>query len=79
MGDFDPTSEWVVESQPAAFDNEDLSWLDLDPPPQDVEVDISEALVAASGLRESNRQPIADLDATHSLDEDEEDDDSDDD
>ena len=43
LGDFDPTSEWVVESQAQAFDNEDLSWLDLDPPPQDAEADISEA------------------------------------
>ena len=75
LGDFDPTSEWFVESQPAAFDNENLSWLDLDPPPQDAEADISKAPVAALGLGESCRNPIADLDATHSLDEDEEDDD----
>jgi len=32
--DFDTSSEWVVESQAPAFDNEDLSWMDLDPLPQ---------------------------------------------
>ena len=31
LDDFDPSSEWVVESQAPAFENEDLSWLDLDP------------------------------------------------
>lgn len=30
--EFDPTSEWVVESQAPTFDNEDFSWLELDPP-----------------------------------------------
>eukprot|EP00253_Pinus_taeda_P004389 PITA_04389 len=79
LDDFDPTSEWVVESQLATFDSEDLSWLDLDPLPQDAEVDISEAPVATSRRGESSRNPIADLDATHSLDEDEEEDDSNDD
>ena len=81
LDDFDPTSEWVVESQAPVFDNEDLSWLDLDPPPQDAEANTSEALVVASGLGESSHNPIADLDdhATQSSDEDEEDGDSDDD
>ena len=31
LDDLDPTSDWVVESQSAVFDNEDLSWLDMDP------------------------------------------------
>ena len=34
LDDFDPSSEWVVESQAPAFENEDLSWLDLDPLPE---------------------------------------------
>ena len=42
LDDLDPTSDWVVESQPAAFDNEDLSWLDMYPLPheQDVNLDV---------------------------------------
>ena len=74
LGDFDPTSEWVVQSQAPTFDNEDLSWMDLDPPPQDAEANTSEALVVASGPGESSHNLIADLDATHSSNEDEEDD-----
>ena len=34
LDDFDPSSEWVVESHAPAFENEDLSWLDLDPLPK---------------------------------------------
>ena len=34
LDDFDPSSEWVVESQAPSFKNEDLSWLDLDPLPE---------------------------------------------
>ena len=42
LDDGDASSNWVVETQPTAFDNEDLSWLDLDPLPQqhDVGVDV---------------------------------------
>ena len=42
MDDVDPSSDWVVETHPTTFDNEDLSWLDLDPLPQqqDVGVDV---------------------------------------
>ena len=42
LDDGDASVDWVVETQPAAFDNEDLSWLDLDPLPQqqDVGVDV---------------------------------------
>ena len=81
LDEFDPTLEWFVESQAPAFDNEDISWLDLDPPPQDVEANILEAPIAASGPGESSHNPIADLDdhVTHSSDEDEEDEDEDED
>ena len=34
LDDFDPSSEWVVESQAPTFEIEDLSWLDLDPLPE---------------------------------------------
>lgn len=30
LDDFDPSSEWVVETLEPTFDNEDLSWMDLD-------------------------------------------------
>ena len=33
LDDIDPSSDWVVETQPTAFDHEDLSWMDLDPEP----------------------------------------------
>jgi hypothetical protein len=33
LDDVDPSSDWVVETQPATFDHEDLSWMDLDPEP----------------------------------------------
>jgi len=74
LGDFDPTSEWVLESQAPIFDNEDFSWLDLDPPPHDAKADISQAPVATSGPGKSSHNPIAYLDATHSSHEEEEDD-----
>ena len=45
LDDFDPSSEWVVETQAPVFDNQGLSWLDLDPPPK----------VPPSGLGESSR------------------------
>ena len=32
LDDFDPSSKWVVETQAPVFDNEYLSWLDLNPP-----------------------------------------------
>ena len=34
LDEFDTSSEWVVETQALVFDNEDQSWLDLDPPPE---------------------------------------------
>lgn len=33
LDDFDPSLEWVVETQEPTFGNEDLSWMDLDPSP----------------------------------------------
>ena len=44
LDDGDASSDWVVETQPTTFDNEDLSWLDLDPlrQQQDVGVDVGQ-------------------------------------
>jgi len=66
LDDFDPSSEWVVETQAPVFDNEDLSWLDLDPPPE----------VPSSGPGESSgaQNPTPEED-----EEDEDDDEEDDD
>jgi hypothetical protein len=49
LDDFDPSSEWVVESQAPTFDNEDLSWMDLDPLPQP-EVQIPSGPGESSGI-----------------------------
>ena len=49
LDDFDPSSEWVVESQASTFDNEDLSWMDLDPLPQ-LEVQIPSRPGESSGI-----------------------------
>ena len=56
-----------METQPATFDNEDLSWLDLDPLPQqqDVGVDVGHV---PSGLGESSQ--VAQAQARHIEDQD---------
>ena len=61
------------ESQAPAFDNEDLSWLDLDPLPHVAGADISKVPHSEPG--ESSCNPIADLEATHSVHEDQDQDD----
>ena len=68
LDDFDPSSEWVVETQAPVFDNEDLSWLDLDPPLE----------VPPSGLGESSgaqNPTLEDDEEEEDEDDDEEDDD----
>jgi len=67
LEDFDPTSEWVVESQAPAFENEDLSWLDLDPIPE----------VPPSGPGETSGAPNQSEDVESDEDEDEDDDEDD--
>ena len=64
LDDLDPTSDWVVETQPAAFDNEDLSWLDMDPLPheQDVNLDVVQLL---SGPGESTQAPNPQVESSH--------------
>ena len=64
LDDFDPSSEWVVETRAPIFDNEDLCWLDLDPPPK----------VPSLGPGESSRAQ----NPTPEEDEEEEDEDDDD-
>jgi hypothetical protein len=68
LDDFDPSSEWVVETQPPTFDNEDLSWMDLDPLPQPKDLNIGRV---PSGPRESSQNPI--LESSHVEDVDDED------
>ena len=67
LDDGDASANWVVETQPAAFDNEDLSWLDLDPLPQqqDVGVDVGHV---PSGPGESSQ--VAQAQAPHIEDQD---------
>ena len=53
LDDLDPTSDWVVESQRAAFDNEDLSWLDMDPLPHQHDVN-NDVVQLPSGPEQSS-------------------------
>jgi hypothetical protein len=56
LDDVDPSSNWVVETQPAAFDNENLSWMDLDPKPHQENLCTNVAPVPLpSGPRESSQ------------------------
>ena len=65
LDDFDPSSEWVVETRAPVFYTEDLSWSDFVPPPE----------VPPSGPGESSGAQ----NTTSEEDEEEEDDDDDDD
>jgi len=66
LDDIDPSSDWVVESQPAAFDNEDLSWMDLDPQPREENVCTDVAVVSLpSGPGESSQAQIPPTQPTH--------------
>lgn len=56
--DFDPSPKWVVKTQEPRFDDENLSWMDLDPPPP-------------SRTTESSRNPTIDSQFTNSKNEDE--------
>ena len=64
LDDLDPTSDWVVETQLATFDNEDLSWLDMDPLPheQDVNLDVVQL---PSGPGESSQAPNPHVESSH--------------
>ena len=57
LDDIDPSLERVVETQPTTFDNEDLSWMDLDPLPQSEDLNIVVGRVP-SGPGESSQNPI---------------------
>jgi hypothetical protein len=55
-----------VETQPAAFDHEDLSWMDLDPEPHQENVCINAAPVSLpSGPGESNKAQNPPVQSTH--------------
>jgi hypothetical protein len=66
LDDVDPSSNWIVKTQPAAFDNEDLSWIHLDPQPHQENVCTDIATVSLpSGPEESSqaRNPL--VESTH--------------
>jgi hypothetical protein len=66
VDDVDPSSNWVMETQPAAFDNEDLSWMDLDPQPHKENVCSDVATVSfLSGPGESNQARNPPVESTH--------------
>jgi hypothetical protein len=65
-GTLQPSSDWVVETQPAAFDNEDLSWMDLDPEPHQENVCIDDAHVSLpSEPGESSQAQNPPVESTH--------------
>ena len=66
LDDIDPSSDWVVETQPAAFDNEDLAWMDLDPEPHQENVCTDVAPVSLpSGPGESSQAQNPPVETTH--------------
>jgi hypothetical protein len=66
LDDVDPSSNWVVETQPAAFDHEDLSWMDLDPEPHQENVCTDVAPVSLpSRLGESSQAQNPPVETTH--------------
>jgi hypothetical protein len=73
LDDVDPSSDWVVEIEPSTFDNEDLSWMDLDPKPHQENVCIDVAPVSfPSGLGESRQVQNPPVESTHVEDVDDE-------
>lgn len=66
LDDVDPSSDWVVETQPAAFDHEDLSWIDLDPEPHQENVCTDVAPVSLPfGPGESSQAQNPPVESTH--------------
>ena len=60
LDDLDPTSDWVVETQPATFDNE----MDMDPLPheQDLNLDVVQF---PSGPEKSSQAPNPHVESSH--------------
>jgi hypothetical protein len=66
LDDVDPSSDWVVETQPAAFDHEDLSLMDLDLKPHQENVCTDVAPVSfPSGPGESSQAQNPPVESTH--------------
>jgi hypothetical protein len=66
LDDIGPSSDWVVETQPTAFDHEDLSWMDLDPEPHQENVATDVAPVSLpSGPGESSQAQNPPVQSTH--------------
>lgn len=51
LHDIDPYLEWIVESQPTAFEDEDLCWMDLGPLAAKEDASTSDAL---GGLKQAD-------------------------
>ena len=67
LNDGDASSDWVVETQPRTFDNEDLPWLDLDPLPQQQDVGVDVGHVPS---RPGESSQVAQAQAPHIEDQD---------
>ena len=69
LDDVDPSSDWVVGTQPTTFDHEDLSWMDLDPKPhqENVAIDVAQPTPVSlpSGPGESSQAQIPPVESTH--------------
>jgi hypothetical protein len=66
LDDVDPSSDWVVETQPTSFDHEDLSWMDLDPEPHQENVCTNATPVSLpSGPGESSQAQNPPVRSTH--------------
>jgi hypothetical protein len=66
LDDVDPSSDWVVETQLATFDHEDLSWMDLDPEPHQENVCINVAPISLpSRPGESSQAQNPPVQSTH--------------
>ena len=66
LDDVDPSSDWVVETQPTSFDHEDLSWRDLDHESHQENVCTNAAPISLPpGPRESSQAHNPPVESTH--------------
>jgi len=70
LDDGDASTDWFAETQLAAFDNEDLSLLDLDPLPQHQDVGVDVGHVPS---RPGESSQVAQAQAPHIEDQDSDD------
>jgi hypothetical protein len=66
LDDVNPSSDWVVETQPTNFYHEDLSWMDLYPEPHQENVCTDAAPVSLPyGPEESSQAQNPPIESTH--------------